>query len=157
QRTTGFLTRLSVTNGKSYASQASIPPSSGRTLVMPLARSSSATRALVASLGAVEDDVAVPGNLSVAVCDCFHSYTKRARDHLRKRLDIHGLAQVHDRNVFSGREFVHEFFRSDARNPQPTKEALALDELPQNISCQTSGQDRDLLKLIAENQAQARE
>src|SRR5262249_15774288 len=49
------------------------------------------------------------------------------------------------------------------------KEALALNELPQNISCQTSGQDRDrpttpaqctdrdLLKLIAENQAQARE
>jgi hypothetical protein len=34
-----------------YASQASIPPSSGRTLVIPLARSSSATRALVASLG----------------------------------------------------------------------------------------------------------
>jgi hypothetical protein len=30
---------------------ASIPPSSGRTLVIPLARSSSATRALVASLG----------------------------------------------------------------------------------------------------------
>ena len=51
QRTTGFLTRLSVTNGKSSASQASIPPSSGRTLVIPLARSSSATRALVASLG----------------------------------------------------------------------------------------------------------
>ena len=51
QRTTDFLTRPSVTNGKSYASQASIPPSSGRTLVIPLARSSSATRALVASLG----------------------------------------------------------------------------------------------------------
>jgi hypothetical protein len=51
QRTTGFSARLSVTNGKSYASQASIPPSSGRTLVTPLARSSSATRALVASLG----------------------------------------------------------------------------------------------------------
>lgn len=51
QRTTGFLTRLSVTNGNSYASQASIPPSSGRTLVIPLARSCSATRALVASLG----------------------------------------------------------------------------------------------------------
>ena len=44
QRTTGFSTRLSVTNGKLYASQASIPPSSGRTLVIPLARSSSATR-----------------------------------------------------------------------------------------------------------------
>jgi hypothetical protein len=51
QRITGFLTRLSVTNGKLYASQASIPPSSGRTLVIPLALSSSATRALVASLG----------------------------------------------------------------------------------------------------------
>ena len=51
QRTTGFLTMLSVTNGKLYASQASIPPSSGRTLVIPLARSCSATRALVASLG----------------------------------------------------------------------------------------------------------
>ncbi len=51
QRTTGFSTRLSVTNGKLSASQASIPPSSGRTLVIPLARSSSATRALVASLG----------------------------------------------------------------------------------------------------------
>ena len=51
QRTTGFLTMLSVTNGKLYASQASIPPSSGRTLVIPLALSSSATRALVASLG----------------------------------------------------------------------------------------------------------
>jgi hypothetical protein len=51
QRTTVFLTRVSVTNGKLYASQASIPPSSGRTLVIPLARSSSATRALVASLG----------------------------------------------------------------------------------------------------------
>ena len=56
---------------------------------------------------AVEDDVAIPGNLSVAVFDLFHSYTKRTRDHLRKRLDINGLAQVHDRNVFSGREFVH--------------------------------------------------
>jgi hypothetical protein len=33
------------------ASQASIPPSSGRTLVIPFAISSSATRALVASLG----------------------------------------------------------------------------------------------------------
>jgi hypothetical protein len=51
QRTTGFLTKLSVTNGKLSASQPSIPPSSGRTLVIPLALSSSATRALVASLG----------------------------------------------------------------------------------------------------------
>ena len=51
QRTTVFSTRVSVTNGKLSASQASIPPSSGRTLVIPLARSSSATRALVASLG----------------------------------------------------------------------------------------------------------
>jgi hypothetical protein len=51
QRIAGFLTRLSVTKGKLYASQASIPPSSGRTLVIPLTRSSSATRALVASLG----------------------------------------------------------------------------------------------------------
>jgi hypothetical protein len=51
QRTMGFLTRFSVTNGKLCASQASIPPSSGRTLMIPLARSSSATRALVASLG----------------------------------------------------------------------------------------------------------
>ncbi len=51
QRTAGFLTRLSVTKGKLNASQASIPPSSGRTLVIPFARSSSATRALVASLG----------------------------------------------------------------------------------------------------------
>ena len=56
---------------------------------------------------AVEDDVAIPGNLSVAVFDLFHSYTKRTRDHLRKRLDINGLAQVHDRNIFPGREFVH--------------------------------------------------
>ena len=45
---------------------------------------------------AVEDDVAIPGNLSVALFDLFHSDTERARDHLRKRLDIHGLAQVHD-------------------------------------------------------------
>ena len=51
QRTTGFLTRLSVMNGKSCASHASIPPSSGRTRVIPLACSRSATRALVASLG----------------------------------------------------------------------------------------------------------
>jgi hypothetical protein len=45
---------------------------------------------------AVENDVATQGNLSVALFDLFHRYTKRARDHLRKRLDIHGLAQVHD-------------------------------------------------------------
>jgi len=44
----------------------------------------------------VENDVAIPGNLAVAVFDLFHGYTKRARDHLRERLDIHGLAQVHD-------------------------------------------------------------
>ena len=44
----------------------------------------------------VENDVAIPGNLAVALFDLFHGYTKRARDHLRKRLDIHGLAQVHD-------------------------------------------------------------
>jgi len=44
----------------------------------------------------VENDVAIPRNLSVALFDLFHSYTKRARDHLRERLDIHGLAQVHD-------------------------------------------------------------
>ena len=43
----------------------------------------------------VENDVAIPGNLFVALFDLFHRYTKRARDHLRKRLDIHGLAQVH--------------------------------------------------------------
>jgi hypothetical protein len=91
----------------------------------------------------VENDVAIPGNFFVALFDLFHGDAKRARDHLGKRLDIHGLAQVHDRNGFSGREFVHEFFRSDARNPQPANKALPLDELPQNISCQTSGQDRD--------------
>jgi hypothetical protein len=51
QRITGLLSMFSVTNGRLCASQASIPPSSGRTLVIPLARSSSATRALVASLG----------------------------------------------------------------------------------------------------------
>ena len=51
QRTTGLLTGFSATNGKLCASQESIPPSSGRTLVIPLARSNSATRALVASLG----------------------------------------------------------------------------------------------------------
>ena len=45
---------------------------------------------------AVEDDVAIPGNLAVALFDLFHGYTKRTRDHLRKCLDIHGLAQVHD-------------------------------------------------------------
>jgi hypothetical protein len=45
---------------------------------------------------AVENDVAIPRNLSVALFDLFHGYTKRTRDHLRKRLDIHGLAQVHD-------------------------------------------------------------
>jgi hypothetical protein len=44
----------------------------------------------------VENDVAIPGNLPVALFDLFHGYTKRARDHLRKRLDIHRLAQVHD-------------------------------------------------------------
>ena len=45
---------------------------------------------------AVENDVAIPGNLAVALFDLFHRYTKRARDHLRKCLDIHGLAQVND-------------------------------------------------------------
>ncbi len=97
-RTTAFLTKLSVTNGKLYASQPSIPPSSGRTLVIPLARSSSATWGAARFVGsqAVEDDVAIPGNISVAVFDLFHSYTKRTREHLRKRLDINGLAQVHD-------------------------------------------------------------
>jgi len=44
----------------------------------------------------VENDVAIPGNLSVAFFDLFHSDAKRARDYLRKRLDIHGLAQVDD-------------------------------------------------------------
>ena len=44
----------------------------------------------------VENDVAIPWNLSVALFDLFHSDTKRARDHLRKCLNIHGLAQVHD-------------------------------------------------------------
>jgi hypothetical protein len=36
QGITPLLTRLSVTKGKLYASHASIPPSSGRTLVIPL-------------------------------------------------------------------------------------------------------------------------
>lgn len=44
----------------------------------------------------VENDVAVPGNLSVALFDLFHGYAKRARDYLRKCLDVHGLAQVHN-------------------------------------------------------------
>ena len=60
QRTTGFVTRLSVTNGELYASQASIPPLSGRTLVISLAGSR-----------AVENDVAIPGNLCVALFDLF--------------------------------------------------------------------------------------
>jgi len=45
---------------------------------------------------AVENDVAIPGNLAVALFDFFHRDTKRSRDHLRERLDINGLAQVHD-------------------------------------------------------------
>jgi hypothetical protein len=45
---------------------------------------------------AVEDNVAIAGNFSVAFFDIFHSYTKRARDHLRERLDIDRLAQVDD-------------------------------------------------------------
>jgi len=135
--------------GDSFASQQQRHPGAGR---------------LVGSR-TVENDVAVAGNFCVALFDLFHSDTQRARDHLRKRLDIHGLAQVDDGNFFLGREFVHEFFRRDAGNPQPTKKAPALDELPQNISCQTSGQDcdqptapaqRDPLELIAENQAHAR-
>ena len=44
----------------------------------------------------VENDVAVPGDLAVALFDLFHSNTQRTRDHLRKSLDIHGLAQVDD-------------------------------------------------------------
>jgi hypothetical protein len=51
QSTMGLLTTSPASNGKLFASQASIPPSSGRTLVIPFALSSSATRALVASLG----------------------------------------------------------------------------------------------------------
>jgi hypothetical protein len=47
----GSLDKIWGTSGNLFASQASIPPSSGRTLVIPFARSSSATRALVASLG----------------------------------------------------------------------------------------------------------
>ena len=43
---------------------------------------------------AIENHVAIPGNLFVTLFDLFHGDTKRARDHLRKRLDIHGLAQV---------------------------------------------------------------
>jgi hypothetical protein len=60
----------------------------------------------------------------MALFDLFHSDTKRARDHLRERLDIHGLAQVHDGDIFSGGEFVPEFFRSDARDPQPAKKGV---------------------------------
>ena len=45
---------------------------------------------------AVEDDVAIPGNLPMTVFDLFHSYTKSTRDHLRERLDINGLAQIDD-------------------------------------------------------------
>ena len=44
----------------------------------------------------VENDIAIPGDLFVALFDLFHGYSKGARDHLRKRLDIHWLAQVHD-------------------------------------------------------------
>src|ERR1043166_3596608 len=114
----------------------------------------------------VENDVAIPGNLFVPLFDLFHGYAKRPRDHLRKRFDIHGLAQVYNGDGFSSREFVHEFFRRDACDPQPVKKPSALDELPQNISCQTSGYDGDQptapaqcdpLELIAENQAQARD
>ena len=45
---------------------------------------------------AVENDVAIPGNLCVALFDLLHGDTKRTRNHLRKCLDIHRLAQVHD-------------------------------------------------------------
>ena len=47
----GSVTETKVSHGKLLLSQASIPPSSGRTLVIPLLCKSNATRALVASLG----------------------------------------------------------------------------------------------------------
>jgi hypothetical protein len=50
-RDNGFLGETFGNEWKLSASEASIAPPSGRTLVIPLARSSSATRALVASLG----------------------------------------------------------------------------------------------------------
>ena len=56
---------------------------------------------------AVEDNVPIPRNLPVSLFDLFHSYAQRARYHLRKRLDIDRLAQVHDRNVIPGGQFVH--------------------------------------------------
>jgi hypothetical protein len=48
--------------------------------MIPLAGSSSASQALVASLGSrtVENDVAIPGNLAVTLFDLFHGYAKRA-------------------------------------------------------------------------------
>jgi len=49
--TTGSLEPPGASVGNLFASHASIPPSRGRTLVIPFFRSSSATRALVASLG----------------------------------------------------------------------------------------------------------
>jgi hypothetical protein len=45
------VTATKVSHGKLLLSQPSIPPSSGRTLVIPFFCRSSATRALVASLG----------------------------------------------------------------------------------------------------------
>ena len=65
---------------------------------------------------AVENNVAIPGNLSVALFDLFHSYTKRARDHLRKRLDIHGL-EILECPLFSARSsgIQRSFFQTRAR------------------------------------------
>jgi hypothetical protein len=51
QTKTSSLTAPGRSNGNLLASHASIPPASGWILVIPLFRSSSATRALVASLG----------------------------------------------------------------------------------------------------------
>src|SRR6266436_5088865 len=81
----------------------------------------------------VEDDFAVARQPLVGLLEFARVHAKGAGDRLRVGLEVNGMAQIHDRERFTGVQFFLQLFRADAGNSQFAEESLAGHEFVANI------------------------
>src|SRR6266436_330740 len=63
-------------------------------------------------------------------------HAERAGNRMRVSLEVHGMPQVNDNEIFSGVDLLLQFLCRDARDAQLSQESLSRDELICNVRSQ---------------------
>src|SRR4029077_10825197 len=89
----------------------------------------------------VKNDFAVGRQAVILLFQIFGVHAESAGYRMRVRLELHGMPQIHDNEVFSGINLLLQFLCRDARNAQFAQKALPRDELVSNVASQQADHD----------------